>query len=82
MQIIPMDTVNAAYLPHDMAYPMRYVLDPALVQSEEASPTRDRLAALQYCPFPSVRPPVSINITHPNGNEISIDSVIEWLKQN
>jgi quinone-modifying oxidoreductase subunit QmoA len=31
-----MKKVKAAYLPHDMAFPMRYVLDPALVKSGEA----------------------------------------------
>jgi quinone-modifying oxidoreductase subunit QmoA len=31
-----MDKIKAAYLPHDMAFPMRYVLDPALVKSSEA----------------------------------------------
>ncbi len=31
-----MDKMKAAYLPHMMAYPMRYVLDPALDKSVEA----------------------------------------------
>jgi len=31
-----MSKMKAAYLPHDMAFPMRYVLDPALVESGHA----------------------------------------------
>jgi quinone-modifying oxidoreductase subunit QmoA len=30
-----MDKIKAAYLPHEMAFPLRYVLDPALVKSPE-----------------------------------------------
>jgi len=40
-----MDKVKAAYLPHDMAFPMRYVLDPALVKSDEAQKVKE---ACQY----------------------------------
>ena len=36
-----MDKIKAAYLPHDMAFPMRYVLDPALVNSDEAQKVKD-----------------------------------------
>ena len=36
-----MDKIKAAYLPHDMAFPMRYVLDPALVKSDEAQKIKD-----------------------------------------
>ncbi len=43
-----MDTVKAAYLPHDMAYPMRYVLDPTLVQSDEAQKVKEA------CPFDAI----------------------------
>ena len=32
---------KAAYLPHDMAFPMRYILDPALVGSAEAQKVKD-----------------------------------------
>jgi quinone-modifying oxidoreductase subunit QmoA len=30
-----LDTVKAAYLPHGMAYPQRYVIDPAIVDTDE-----------------------------------------------
>jgi quinone-modifying oxidoreductase subunit QmoA len=30
-----MDKIKAAYLPHDFAFPMRYVLDPAIVETVE-----------------------------------------------
>jgi quinone-modifying oxidoreductase subunit QmoA len=43
-----MDKIKAAYLPHDMAYPMRYVLDPALVQSEEAQKVKEA------CPYDAI----------------------------
>jgi len=36
-----MDKIKAAYLPHDMAFPMRYVLDPALVKSPEAQKVKE-----------------------------------------
>ena len=39
-----MDKIKAAYLPHDMAFPMRYVLDPALVKSGEAQAVKDACA--------------------------------------
>ncbi|MBW1912176.1 MAG: CoB--CoM heterodisulfide reductase iron-sulfur subunit A family protein [Deltaproteobacteria bacterium] len=40
-----MDKLKAAYLPHDMAFPMRYVLDPSLVKSDEAQKVKE---ACQY----------------------------------
>lgn len=43
-----MDRIKAAYLPHDMAFPMRYVLDPALVKSAEASKVKEA------CPYDAV----------------------------
>ena len=43
-----MDKVKAAYLPHDMAFPMRYVLDPALVKSGEAQKVKDA------CPYDAI----------------------------
>jgi quinone-modifying oxidoreductase subunit QmoA len=43
-----MDKMKAAYLPHVMAYPMRYVLDPALVNSNEAQKVKDA------CPYNAV----------------------------
>ncbi len=43
-----MDKIKAAYLPHDMAYPMRYVLDPALVQSDEATKVKE------VCPYDAI----------------------------
>lgn len=43
-----MDKIKAAYLPHDMAFPMRYVLDSALVKSAEAQKVKDA------CPYEAV----------------------------
>jgi quinone-modifying oxidoreductase subunit QmoA len=43
-----MDTVKAAYLPHIMAYPPRYVLDPVLVQSDEAQKVK------AACPYDAI----------------------------
>jgi quinone-modifying oxidoreductase subunit QmoA len=43
-----MDKIKAAYLPHDMAFPMRYVLDPALVKSAEAQKVKDA------CPYDAI----------------------------
>jgi quinone-modifying oxidoreductase, subunit QmoA len=43
-----MDKVKAAYLPHDMAFPMRYVLDPALVKTEEAEKVKEA------CPYDAI----------------------------
>ncbi len=43
-----MDKIKAAYLPHDMAYPMRYVLDPALVKNGEAQKVKDA------CPYDAI----------------------------
>ena len=43
-----MDKMKAAYLPHVMAYPVRYVLDPALVQSEEAQKVKEA------CPYDAI----------------------------
>jgi quinone-modifying oxidoreductase subunit QmoA len=43
-----MDKTKAAYLPHDMAFPMRYVLDPALVQSDEAQKVKEA------CPYDAI----------------------------
>jgi quinone-modifying oxidoreductase, subunit QmoA len=43
-----MDKVKAAYLPHDMAFPMRYVIDPALAKSEEAQKVKEA------CPYDAV----------------------------
>lgn len=43
-----MDKMKAAYLPHVMAYPMRYVLDPALVQSDEAQKVKEA------CPYDAI----------------------------
>jgi quinone-modifying oxidoreductase subunit QmoA len=39
---------KAAYLPHDMAFPMRYVLDPALVKSGEAQKVKEA------CPYGAI----------------------------
>ena len=43
-----LDKIKAAYLPHELAYPMRYVLDPALVGSDEAQRVKEA------CPFEAV----------------------------
>ncbi|MBW1974066.1 MAG: CoB--CoM heterodisulfide reductase iron-sulfur subunit A family protein [Deltaproteobacteria bacterium] len=43
-----MDKIKAAYLPHDMAFPMRYVIDPALVQSPEAQKVKEA------CPYDAI----------------------------
>ena len=43
-----MDRIKAAYLPHDMAFPMRYVLDPSLVKSNEAQKVKDS------CPYGAI----------------------------
>ncbi len=43
-----MDTVKAAYLPHDMAFPMRYVLDPSLIKSAEAQKVKEA------CPYDAI----------------------------
>ncbi len=43
-----MNKMKAAYLPHDMAFPMRYVLDPALVKSAEAGKIKDA------CPYGAI----------------------------
>ncbi|MCP4669016.1 MAG: CoB--CoM heterodisulfide reductase iron-sulfur subunit A family protein, partial [Deltaproteobacteria bacterium] len=43
-----MDKMKAAFLPHVMAYPMRYVLDPALVASDEAQKVKEA------CPYDAI----------------------------
>lgn len=43
-----MDKIKAAYLPHPMAFPMRYVLDPSLVKSDEAQRVREA------CPYDAI----------------------------
>lgn len=43
-----MNKVKAAYLPHDMAFPMRYVIDPALAKSDEAQKVKEA------CPYDAV----------------------------
>jgi quinone-modifying oxidoreductase, subunit QmoA len=43
-----MDKIKAAYLPHEMAFPMRYVLDPALVKSSEAKKVKEA------CPYDAI----------------------------
>ncbi len=45
-----MDRIKAAYLPHDLAFPLRYVLDPALAGSDEARKVRDA------CPYGAIDP--------------------------
>ncbi|MBW1782895.1 MAG: CoB--CoM heterodisulfide reductase iron-sulfur subunit A family protein [Deltaproteobacteria bacterium] len=36
-----MDTIKAAYLPHEFAFPMRYVLDPSIVGTDEGKKCLD-----------------------------------------
>jgi quinone-modifying oxidoreductase subunit QmoA len=43
-----MNKIKAAYLPHDFAYPMRYVLDPSLVRNGEAQAVKDA------CPYEAI----------------------------
>jgi quinone-modifying oxidoreductase subunit QmoA len=43
-----MDKIKAAYLPHDMAFPMRYVIDPVLLQSPEAQKVKEA------CPYDAI----------------------------
>jgi quinone-modifying oxidoreductase, subunit QmoA len=43
-----MDKSKAAYLPHDMAFPPRYVLDPGLVKSAEAQKVKEA------CPYDAI----------------------------
>jgi quinone-modifying oxidoreductase subunit QmoA len=43
-----MDKIKAAYLPHDMAFPLRYVLDPSLVRSTEAQKVKEA------CPYDAI----------------------------
>jgi quinone-modifying oxidoreductase subunit QmoA len=43
-----MNKIKAASLPHDMAFPMRYVLDPALVKTDEAQKVKEA------CPYDAI----------------------------
>ena len=43
-----MDKMKAAYLPHNMAFPMRYVLDEALVKSDEGQKVKEA------CPYDAI----------------------------
>ena len=43
-----MSKIKAAYLPHEMAFPMRYVIDPALAGRDEARKIKDA------CPYGAV----------------------------
>ncbi|MEW6267616.1 MAG: CoB--CoM heterodisulfide reductase iron-sulfur subunit A family protein [Thermodesulfobacteriota bacterium] len=43
-----LDKIKAAYLPHEMAFPYRYVLDPSLVKSAEAQKVKDA------CPYGAI----------------------------
>jgi quinone-modifying oxidoreductase subunit QmoA len=43
-----MDKIKAAYLPHELAFPMRYVIDPALAKSDEGQKVKDA------CPYDAV----------------------------
>ena len=43
-----MDKIKAAYLPHEMAFPMRYVIDPALAKNGERQKVKDA------CPYEAI----------------------------
>ncbi len=43
-----LDEIKAAYLPHGMAYPMRYVLDPSIVGTEDGAKAKDA------CPYDAI----------------------------
>ncbi len=43
-----MDKIKAAYLPHDMAFPQRYVIDPALAKSPEGQKVKEA------CPYDAI----------------------------
>ncbi len=45
-----MDKIKAAYLPHDMAFPQRYVIDPALAKSPEVQKVKEA------CPYDAIEP--------------------------
>lgn len=60
-----MDKVKAAYLPHDMAFPMRYVLDPALVQNGEAQKVKES------CPYDAIDLEMS-----PKTMELKVGSIV------
>lgn len=41
-------TIKAAYLPHELAYPFRYVIDPSMVETEDGA------KAKEACPYDAV----------------------------
>lgn len=43
-----MDKIKAAYLPHELAFPMRFVIDPALAKSEEGQKVKEA------CPYDAI----------------------------
>lgn len=43
-----MDKIKAAYLPHDMAFPMRYVIDPVFAKSPDAQKVQEA------CPYDAI----------------------------
>ncbi len=55
-----MDKIKAAYLPHEMAFPMHFVLDPALARSAEAQKVKEA------CPYGAIdldMQPKSLDLT-------------------
>ena len=60
-----MDKMKAAYLPHVMAYPMRYVLDPALVKSDEAQKVKEA------CPYNAIELDMK-----PTSMELKVGSIV------
>lgn len=49
-----MDKIKAAYLPHDMAFPQRYVIDPALAKSPEMQKVKEA------CPYDAIEPDMQV----------------------
>lgn len=60
-----MDKIKAAYLPHEMAFPMRYVLAPEIIGTEEAKRCRDA------CPYDAIDLEMA-----PETVELTVSSII------
>jgi quinone-modifying oxidoreductase, subunit QmoA len=60
-----MDKIKAAYLPHDLAFPMRFVLDPSLIKSGEAQQVKDA------CPYDAIELDMQ-----PKTMELNVGSIV------
>ncbi len=60
-----MNKTKAAYLPHDMAYPMRYVLDPSLIKSTDAQKVKES------CPYDAIHLDMA-----PKSTELKVGSIV------